>query len=74
LENCSYYWSNQWYWLGCCRDLYQKEHLFSLLDYQKEIDQAISDIGKNVNGIESDVSNLADIDKMYDIVKDQKVI
>ena len=40
--------------------------------YQKEVDEAISDIGKNVSGIQSDVSNLADIDKMYDVVKDQK--
>jgi NAD(P)-dependent dehydrogenase (short-subunit alcohol dehydrogenase family) len=40
--------------------------------HQKEIDAAVSDIGKNVSGIQSDVSNLADIDKMYDIVKDQK--
>ena len=39
---------------------------------QKEIDEAISDIGKNVKGIKSDVSNLDDIDKMYDVVKDQK--
>jgi NAD(P)-dependent dehydrogenase (short-subunit alcohol dehydrogenase family) len=40
--------------------------------YQKEVDVAVSDIGKNVSGIQSNVSNLADIDKMYDIVKDQK--
>jgi NAD(P)-dependent dehydrogenase (short-subunit alcohol dehydrogenase family) len=40
--------------------------------YQKEIDEAISEIGKNVSGIQSDVSNLADIDKMNDVVKDQK--
>ena len=39
---------------------------------QKEIDVSISDIGKNVSGIQCDVSNLADIDKMYDVVKDQK--
>ena len=40
--------------------------------YQKEVDVAVSDIGKNVSGIQSNVSNLADLDKMYDIVKDQK--
>jgi NAD(P)-dependent dehydrogenase (short-subunit alcohol dehydrogenase family) len=40
--------------------------------YQKEVDLAISDIGKNVSGIQSNVSNLGDIDKMYDVVKDQK--
>jgi NAD(P)-dependent dehydrogenase (short-subunit alcohol dehydrogenase family) len=32
----------------------------------------VSDIGKNVSGIQSDVSNLGDIDKMYDVIKDQK--
>ena len=40
--------------------------------YQKEVDAAVSDIGKNVSGIQSDASNLADIDKMYNIVKDEK--
>ena len=40
--------------------------------YQKDVDTAVSDIGKNVSGIQGDVSNLADIDKMYDVVKDQK--
>ena len=40
--------------------------------YQNEIDETISEIGKNLSGIQSDVSNLADIDNMYDIVKDQK--
>jgi len=40
--------------------------------YQKEIDEAVSDIGKNASGIQSDVSNLADIDMMYDVIKDQK--
>ncbi len=40
--------------------------------YQKEIDESVSEIGKNVSGIQSDVSNLADIDKVYDVIKDQK--
>jgi NAD(P)-dependent dehydrogenase (short-subunit alcohol dehydrogenase family) len=40
--------------------------------YQKDVDTAVSDIGKNVSGIQGDVSNLADIDKMYDVVKDKK--
>jgi len=39
---------------------------------QKELDLAISEIGKNVMGIQSDVSNLADIDRIYTTVKDQK--
>jgi NAD(P)-dependent dehydrogenase (short-subunit alcohol dehydrogenase family) len=40
--------------------------------YQKEIDEDISEIGKNASGIQSDVSNLADLDKLYDVVKEQK--
>jgi NAD(P)-dependent dehydrogenase (short-subunit alcohol dehydrogenase family) len=40
--------------------------------YQKEVVEAVSEIGKNISGIQSDVSNLADIDKMFNIVKNQK--
>jgi NAD(P)-dependent dehydrogenase (short-subunit alcohol dehydrogenase family) len=39
---------------------------------QKEIDTTVSEIGKNVTGIQSDVSNLADLDKLYNTVKEQK--
>ncbi len=39
---------------------------------QKEIDAGVSEIGKNVIGIQGDVSNLADLDRLYDVVKDQK--
>ena len=39
---------------------------------QKQLDLAVSEIGKNVMGIQSDVSNLSDIDKIYNTVKDQK--
>ena len=39
---------------------------------QKEIDAAVTEIGKNVTGIQSDVSNLADLDKLYNTVKEQK--
>ena len=39
---------------------------------QNELDTAISEIGKNVIGIQGDVSNLADLDRLYDVVEDQK--
>ena len=39
---------------------------------QKELDLALSEIGKNVIGIQGDVSNRADLDRLYNIVKDQK--
>jgi NADP-dependent 3-hydroxy acid dehydrogenase YdfG len=39
---------------------------------QKELDVAVSDIGKNVIGIQGNVSNLADLNKLYSVVKDKK--
>jgi NAD(P)-dependent dehydrogenase (short-subunit alcohol dehydrogenase family) len=39
---------------------------------QKELDIALSEIGKNVVGIQGDVSNLEDLDRLYNVVKDQK--
>ena len=39
---------------------------------QNEIDASVSEIGKNVIGIQGDVSNLADLDRLFAIVKDQK--
>ncbi len=32
---------------------------------QTELDAAVTEIGKNVTGIQSDVSNLADLDRLY---------
>jgi NAD(P)-dependent dehydrogenase (short-subunit alcohol dehydrogenase family) len=39
---------------------------------QKELDVALSEIGKNVVGIQGDVSNLEDLDRLYNTVRDQK--
>jgi NAD(P)-dependent dehydrogenase (short-subunit alcohol dehydrogenase family) len=39
---------------------------------QSEIDKAVKQIGKNVIGIQGDVSNLEDLDRLYDAVKQQK--
>jgi NAD(P)-dependent dehydrogenase (short-subunit alcohol dehydrogenase family) len=39
---------------------------------QSEIDVAIRQIGKNVTGVQGDVSNLADLDRLYATVKQQK--
>ena len=33
---------------------------------------SIKQIGKNVTDVQSDVSNLADLDRLYDTVKQQK--
>jgi NAD(P)-dependent dehydrogenase (short-subunit alcohol dehydrogenase family) len=37
-----------------------------------ELDAAVTDIGRNVTGVQSDVSKPADIDKLYTAVKEQK--
>ena len=39
---------------------------------QSELNEAVSDIGKNVTDVHGDVSNLADLDRLYSIVKQQK--
>ena len=39
---------------------------------QSELDTAVKQIGKNVIGVQGDVSNLEDLDRLYDTVKQQK--
>ncbi len=39
---------------------------------QSELDAAVKLIGKNVTAVQGDVSNLADLDRLYAIVKQQK--
>ncbi|MGE5446538.1 MAG: glucose 1-dehydrogenase [Ignavibacteriales bacterium] len=39
---------------------------------QGELDAAVKEIGKNVTGVQGDVSNLADLDRLYATVKQQK--
>ena len=39
---------------------------------QSELDVAVNQIGKNVTGVQGDVSNLADLDRLYAKVKEQK--
>ncbi len=39
---------------------------------QNELDKAVKLIGRNVMGIRGDVSNLADLDRLYETVKQQK--
>src|SRR5713101_4840451 len=39
---------------------------------QSELDAAVEQIGKNVTGVQGDVSNLADLDRLYATVKQQK--
>jgi NAD(P)-dependent dehydrogenase (short-subunit alcohol dehydrogenase family) len=39
---------------------------------QSELDAAVKHIGNNVTGVQGDVSNLADLDKLYATIQQQK--
>ena len=39
---------------------------------QEELDKAVKQIGRNVMGVQGDVSNLADLERLYETVKQQK--
>jgi NAD(P)-dependent dehydrogenase (short-subunit alcohol dehydrogenase family) len=39
---------------------------------QSELDAAVKQIGKNITAVQGDVSNLADLDRLYATVKQQK--
>src|SRR6202021_2472178 len=39
---------------------------------QKELDEAVRKIGRNVTGVQGDIANLADLDRLYGQVKDEK--
>ncbi|MFY9869453.1 MAG: glucose 1-dehydrogenase [Candidatus Nitrosopolaris sp.] len=39
---------------------------------QNELDKAVTQIGKNVIGVQGDVTNLEDLDRLYETVKQQK--
>jgi hypothetical protein len=50
-------------------------YVYQLLDRrQSELDAAVKPIGKNnnVTGVQDDVSNLADLDRLYVKVKEEK--
>ena len=47
-------------------------HVFITGRSQSEIDAAVRQIGKNVTGVQGNVSNLADLDKLYATVKRAK--
>jgi NAD(P)-dependent dehydrogenase (short-subunit alcohol dehydrogenase family) len=48
-------------------------HVFITGRRQKELDQAVTQIGKSVTGVQGDVSKLDDIDRLYDKVREQKI-
>jgi NAD(P)-dependent dehydrogenase (short-subunit alcohol dehydrogenase family) len=60
--------------LATAKRFVSEEYYVFIIDYnKKELDTTVSEIGKNIsNGIQSDVSILADLDRSFDVVKDQK--
>ena len=36
---------------------------------QKELDEAVKEVGSNVTGVQGDVSKMADLDRLYETVK-----
>ncbi len=47
-------------------------HVFITGRRQAELDAAVREIGDNVTGVQGDVANLADLDRLYATVKQQK--
>jgi NAD(P)-dependent dehydrogenase (short-subunit alcohol dehydrogenase family) len=47
-------------------------HVFITGRRQSELDKAAKQIGENVTAVQGDVSNLADLDRLYSIVKEHK--
>lgn len=45
------------------------DHVFITGRHKDTLDTAAADIGKNVTGIQGDVGNLSDLDRLYDAVK-----
>jgi NAD(P)-dependent dehydrogenase (short-subunit alcohol dehydrogenase family) len=49
------------------------EHVFITGLHQQALDDALKTIGSdNVTGVQGDVSNMADLDKLYDVIKEKK--
>ena len=47
-------------------------HVFITGRRQAELDMAVRQVGRNVTGVPGDVSNLADLDRLYATVKQQQ--
>ena len=44
-------------------------HVFITGRRQKELDEAVASIGSNATGVQGDVANLTDLDRLYESVK-----
>jgi NAD(P)-dependent dehydrogenase (short-subunit alcohol dehydrogenase family) len=57
---------------AACRFVAEGAHVFITGRRQAELDEAVRQIGKNVTGVQGDVSNLADLDRVFATVKQQQ--
>jgi NAD(P)-dependent dehydrogenase (short-subunit alcohol dehydrogenase family) len=48
------------------------DHVFITGRRKDALDAAVAEIGKNVTGVQGDVANLADLDRLYEAVQKQK--
>lgn len=48
------------------------DHIFITGRRKDALDAAVAEIGKNVTGVQGDVANLADLDRLYEAVQKQK--
>src|SRR3984885_5571229 len=46
-------------------------HVFITGRRRKELEEAVTSIGGNVTGIQGDVANLADLDRLYESIKEK---
>ncbi len=58
--------------LATAKQFVEGAYVFITGRRQKELDAAVSEIGKNVIGVQGDISNLLDIDRLYNTVNDEK--
>ena len=47
-------------------------HVYITGRRQSELDEAVTEIGESAIGVQGDVLNLADLDRLYDTIKQQK--
>lgn len=46
-------------------------HVFMTGRREKELDAAVAEVGRNARGVQGDISNLADLDRLFAIVRDE---
>lgn len=72
-KNRYYYWRRSGIGLATAKRFVSDGAYVFIIDRQKKkLDTAVSEIGKNAEGVEDDVSNPSDLDNLYMTVKDHK--